>query len=59
MRETVSNVVFISEHKKRFMESFMRKTPEEIYAELMRLNDRISQLNAEIYRLHQYIKETE
>ena len=41
------------------MESFMRKTPEEIYAELMRLNDQISKLNAEIYRLHQYISETE
>ena len=56
---TANNVVWMSDAKRRFMEKFMTRTPEEIYDELMRLNNHISQLNAEIYRLHQYIKDNE
>lgn len=59
MNNTATNVVWMSDAKRRFMEKFMTRTPEEIYDELTRLNNQISQLNAEIYRLHQYIKDNE
>jgi hypothetical protein len=59
MTETAQNVVHMSEHKRRFMEKFMRRTPEEIYDELMRMQQIIRHLNGEILRLRQYMTEHE
>jgi len=41
------------------MEKFMRRTPEEIYDELMRMQQIIRHLNGEILRLRQYMTEHE
>ena len=59
MTETAQNVVYMSEHKRRFMEKFMRRTPEEIYDELMQMQQTIKYLNSEILRLRQYMTEHE
>ena len=59
MTETAQNVVYMSEHKRRFMEKFMRRTPEEIYDELMQMQQTIRYLNGEILRLRQYMTEHE
>ena len=53
MESGVNNVVYLSDAKRRFMEQYMRRTPEDIYQELSQLKAKVDMLNSEIYRLRQ------
>lgn len=55
----VDNVVHLSDAKRRFMEQLMKKTPEQLYYELLALRNQVDQLNSEILRLHREMRDYE